>query len=247
MRSLSPLFCRGVIRHKSSTHLHTITHGRSIYLPDRQAGRQAPGSFVRLFSPRSSFVCTLCEWVDQGPSVIPGEAEQALLPRLSQCIHYRRSRLAEHAHHTITEGNLSPDFARFHSLSLSWEPAKVELVAQSEGRKRASSSVFIFVIIHSSIPHSLPEQNEILPPLSTRTKVTGMQTNRRLVRLFGKHSCRNRALPHCRCDAMQRTNAMGMGGERARDSFVTVKVAGRKEGRRPLFPLDKKTFNPSNE
>ena len=126
------------------------------------------------------------------------------------------------------------------SLSLPWEPAKVELVAQSEGRKRASSFVFIFVIIHSSIPHSLPEQNEILPPLSTRTKVTGMQTNRRLVRLFGKHSCQNRAplppLPLRRNAA----NAMGMGGERARDSFVTVKVAGRKEGRRPLFPLNQK-------
>ena len=130
-------------------------------------------------------------------------ARQALLPRLSQCIHYRRSRLAEHAHHTITsEGTCRQTLPAF---TLSWEPAKVELVAQSEGRKRASS-VFIFVIIHSSIPHSLPEQNEILPPLlSTRTKVTGMQTNRRLVRLFGKHSCQNRALPHCRCDAMQRT------------------------------------------
>ena len=167
-------------------------------------------------------------------------ARQALLPRLSQCIHYRRSRLAEHAHHTITsEGTCRQTLPAF---TLSWEPAKVELVAQSEGRKRASS-VFIFVIIHSSIPHSLPEQNEILPPLSTRTKVTGMQTNRRLVRLFGKHSCRNRALPHCRCDAMQRTNAMGMGGERARDSFVTVKVAGRKQGRRPLFPLNKKNHS----
>ena len=242
MRSLSPLFCsRGVIRHKSSTHLHTITHGLSIY----QTGRRAPGSFVRLFSPRSSYAHYVNGSIKAHPS---STARQALLPRLSHNVYIIVAHDSRRTH-TIEQqrGNLSPDFARFHSFSLSWEPAKVELVAQSEGRKRASSSVFIFVIIHSSIPHSLPEQNEILPPLSTRTKVTGMQTNRRLVRLFGKHSCRNRALPPSLPLRRNAANAMGMGGERARDSFVTVKVAGRKGGRRATFPPRQKTFNPSNE
>ena len=176
----------------------------------------------------------------------PRRARQALLPRLSQCIHYRRSRLAEHAHHTITsEGNLSPDFARFHSLSLPWEPAKVELVAQSEGRKSTSPpSSSSSSSIHPSLTLFLNKMRFFLLSQLGRKSLVCKQIEGSFV---CSESIPVKTAPSLTAAATQCSERDG-NGRRACAGLVCNGEGRRAEGRsKATFPPRQKTFNPSNE
>ena len=193
-----------------------------------------------MFSPRSLYAHYVNGSIKAHPS---STARQALLPRLSQCIHYRRSRLAAHAHHRTAEGE---PVARLCSLSFSlslshWNRQRLNLWRRAKEGREPPPSSSSSSSIHPSLTLFLNKMRFFLLSQLGRKSLVCKQIEGSFVRkaFLSKPRPALPPLPLRRNAA----NAMGTGGERACAGLVCNGEGRRAEGRwKATFPPRQKNI-----